>query len=110
MIDLGSRFRGRTDLRWDSEGYPKADGARRAPAGRPLWLAKNARHDLISLMLSVRLTPEIETRLQRVARMTGYAEIFVARQAIVEHIAEFERFYLSGPRRKASRKAWSPGK
>lgn len=41
-------------------------------------------------MLAVRLDPELEARLEAVARRTGRTKSFYARQALVEKIEELE--------------------
>jgi len=55
-------------------------------------------------MLSVHLAPEIEARLQRIARKTGRTKTFLAREAIAERITEFEKIYMPRPRAKTPRK------
>ena len=44
-------------------------------------------------MLALRLTPEIESRLNRLAKKTGRTKSFYAREAIIEHLGELEMAY-----------------
>ncbi len=46
-------------------------------------------------MLAIRLTPEIEARLQRLAKRTGRTKTFYAREAILEHLDDLEDLYLA---------------
>jgi RHH-type rel operon transcriptional repressor/antitoxin RelB len=41
-------------------------------------------------MLALRLPPEIETRLDALAKRTGRTKSFYAREAILQHLAGFE--------------------
>ena len=57
-------------------------------------------------MMAVRLPPEIEKRLERLARKTGRSKTFYVRQAILQHLeagntvrettGSFARFRTSG--------------
>lgn len=49
-------------------------------------------------MLALRLSPELEARLDRLARLTGRTKSFYAREAIEEHIADLEDAYISEQR------------
>jgi RHH-type rel operon transcriptional repressor/antitoxin RelB len=49
-------------------------------------------------MLALRLPPEIEQRLDELARKTGRTKSFYAREAILEHIADLEDYYLAEQR------------
>lgn len=49
-------------------------------------------------MLALRLPPEIEKRLDELARKTGRTKSFYAREAILEHIGELEDYYLAEER------------
>ncbi len=49
-------------------------------------------------MLAIRLPPEIEERLQKLARKTGRTKTFYAREAIVEHLDDLEVLYLAEKR------------
>ena len=46
-------------------------------------------------MLAVRLPPEIEARLEALARRTGRSKSFYAREAILEHLEDLEDTYLA---------------
>ena len=56
-------------------------------------------------MLALRLPPDVEKRLDHLAKMTGRTKSFYAREAILRHIEDMEDFHLaqkrlarSGPR------------
>ena len=49
-------------------------------------------------MLAIRLPPDIEARLDDLARRTGRTKTFYARQAIIEHLADMEDVYLAESR------------
>ena len=53
---------------------------------------------LRSLMLAIRLPPEIEARLAELARRTGRTKSFYAREAILNHLDELEDLYLAESR------------
>ena len=44
---------------------------------------------------SIRLPDELEARLENLASKTGRTKTFYIRQAIEEHIADLEDFYIS---------------
>ena len=46
-------------------------------------------------MLAIRLDVEIEARLERLAKRTGRTKTFYAREAILEHLADLEDYYLA---------------
>jgi RHH-type rel operon transcriptional repressor/antitoxin RelB len=46
-------------------------------------------------MLALRLNPEIEERLDRLAKMTGRTKSYYAREAILEHLDDLEDIYLT---------------
>jgi RHH-type rel operon transcriptional repressor/antitoxin RelB len=46
-------------------------------------------------MLAIRLEPEIEERLERLAKNTGRTKTFYAREAILEHLEDLEDVYLA---------------
>ena len=46
-------------------------------------------------MLALRLPPDIEQRLDELARKTGRSKSFYAREAILEHLEELEDSYLA---------------
>jgi RHH-type rel operon transcriptional repressor/antitoxin RelB len=49
-------------------------------------------------MLALRLPPEIEKRLDDLARKTGRTKSFYAREAILEHLDDLEDLYLAEQR------------
>ncbi len=51
-------------------------------------------------MLALRLNPEIEGRLNRLAKKTGRTKSFYAREAIIEHLQDIEDYYLASKRIK----------
>jgi RHH-type rel operon transcriptional repressor/antitoxin RelB len=55
-------------------------------------------------MLAIRLTPEIEARLDRLAQETGRTKTALAREAILEHLDDLEDFYLAEARARKNRK------
>ncbi|HJT99522.1 MAG TPA: TraY domain-containing protein [Rhodanobacteraceae bacterium] len=54
-------------------------------------------------MLAIRLPPEIEARLEKLARATGRSKTFYAREAIEEHLADLEDIYLAEKRLESLR-------
>ncbi len=46
-------------------------------------------------MLAIRLDAEIEERLERLAKKTGRTKTYYAREAILEHLADLEDYYLA---------------
>ena len=55
-------------------------------------------------MLALRLPPEIEKRLDALARRTGRTKSFYAREAILRHLDDLEDAYVAAKRLR------SPGK
>jgi len=49
-------------------------------------------------MLAIRLPPEIESRLDKLAKKTGRTKTFYARQAIVEYLDDIEDLHLAEKR------------
>ena len=49
-------------------------------------------------MLALRLPPEIEKRLDSLAKLTGRTKSYYARQAILEYIDDLEDLYLAEQR------------
>ena len=49
-------------------------------------------------MLALRLPPEIEARLDALAKRTGRSKSFYAREAILEHLDDLEDVYLAEKR------------
>jgi len=54
-------------------------------------------------MLALRLPPEIETRLDELAKRTGRSKSYYAREAIIEYIGDLEDLYLAEERLIANR-------
>jgi RHH-type rel operon transcriptional repressor/antitoxin RelB len=52
-------------------------------------------------MLALRLPPEIEKRLDELARKTGRTKSFYAREAILEHLDDLEDLYLAEERMRS---------
>ncbi|AHK78802.1 CopG family transcriptional regulator [Ectothiorhodospira haloalkaliphila] len=46
-------------------------------------------------MLAVRLPPEIEQRLEALAKATGRTKSYYAREAILEHLDDLEDIYMA---------------
>jgi len=49
-------------------------------------------------MLAIRLSKEMETRMNRLAKRTGRTKTFYARQALEEHIGDLEDLYIAEAR------------
>lgn len=49
-------------------------------------------------MLAVRLPPDVENRLDALAKATGRTKSFYVRQAILEHLDDLEDLYLAEQR------------
>jgi RHH-type transcriptional regulator, rel operon repressor / antitoxin RelB len=49
-------------------------------------------------MLALRLPPELEKRLDALAKATGRSKSYYAREAIVEYIGDLEDIYLAEKR------------
>jgi RHH-type rel operon transcriptional repressor/antitoxin RelB len=49
-------------------------------------------------MLAIRLPPELEQRLEALAKATGRTKTFYAREAILEHLDDLEDIYLAEKR------------
>ncbi len=54
-------------------------------------------------MLALRLPPEIEERLDRLARKTGRTKSYYAREAILAHLEDLEDAYVAQRRLKSGR-------
>ena len=46
-------------------------------------------------MLTIRLAPSVEKRLEKLARRTGCTKSFFAREAILQHLNDLEDLYLA---------------
>jgi len=49
-------------------------------------------------MLAIHLPPELEQRLEALAKATGRTKTFYAREAILEHLDDLEDLYLAEQR------------
>jgi RHH-type rel operon transcriptional repressor/antitoxin RelB len=58
-------------------------------------------------MLAIRLPETIETRLSRLAEVSGLTKTALAREAILEHIDDLEDLYLAQARARKDRKTIS---
>jgi len=54
-------------------------------------------------MLAIRLPPEIEARLDALAKSTGRTKTYYVREAILEHLADLEDLHLAEKRIAALR-------
>jgi RHH-type transcriptional regulator, rel operon repressor / antitoxin RelB len=60
-------------------------------------------------MLAIRLDPDIEKRLELLAKKTGRTKTFYAREAILEHLEDLEDIYLASKRLERPAKTYSAG-
>jgi RHH-type transcriptional regulator, rel operon repressor / antitoxin RelB len=58
-------------------------------------------------MLAIRLHPDIEDRLERLAKQTGRTKTFYAREAILEHLENLEDINLASRRFETPAKIYS---
>lgn len=58
-------------------------------------------------MLAIRLNPDIESRLEHLAKRTGRTKTFYAREAILTHLEDLEDAYLASERLKRPGKTYS---
>ena len=56
-------------------------------------------------MLAIRLNPDVEARLDALAKATGRTKSFYAREAIMEHLEDLEDYYLAAERIKSDRES-----
>lgn len=56
-------------------------------------------------MLSIRLPPDIESRLHRLSKETGVTKTALAREAVLAHLDDLEDFYLAEARARKGHKA-----
>ncbi len=61
----------------------------------------------LGIVLAIRLDPETEERLTRLARKTGRTKTFYAREAILEYLQDLEDIYLATERLKRPAKTYS---
>lgn len=62
---------------------------------------------ILHFMLAIRLSPEIESRLERLAKKTGRTKTYYAREAIIEHLEDLEDIYLASQRLEERAKTYS---
>jgi RHH-type rel operon transcriptional repressor/antitoxin RelB len=58
-------------------------------------------------MLAIRLSPDIEKRLEELSKKTGRTKTYYAREAIIEHIDDLEDCYLAVDRLKNPGRRWT---
>jgi RHH-type transcriptional regulator, rel operon repressor / antitoxin RelB len=58
-------------------------------------------------MLAIRLSPDIEKRLDELSKKTGRTKTYYAREAIVEYIEDLEDYYLATVRLENPGKRWT---
>lgn len=58
-------------------------------------------------MLAIRLPPEIEERLARLASRTGRTKTYYAREAILRHLDDLEDMHLAIERLQKPAKRWT---
>ncbi|AXV14759.1 CopG family transcriptional regulator [Neorhizobium sp. SOG26] len=58
-------------------------------------------------MLALRLPPDIEARLDELARLTGRSKSYYAREAILTHLDDLEDIYLAQERLESLRRGES---
>ncbi len=71
---------------------------------KPRWiggispLARRVLLRYFDAMLAIRLDPDTEARLERLAKLTGRTKTYYAREAILEHLQDLEDVYLATER------------
>jgi RHH-type rel operon transcriptional repressor/antitoxin RelB len=58
-------------------------------------------------MLAIRLSPDIEKRLEELSKRTGRTKTYYAREAIVEYLDDLEDYYLAMDRLNNPGKRWT---
>jgi len=58
-------------------------------------------------MLSIRLTHDLEERLENLAKKTGRTKAYYVREAIEEHLDNLEEVYLALDRLEKPAKRWT---
>ena len=59
-------------------------------------------------MLAIRLKPEMEERLAKLAEKTGRTKTFYAREAIEQHLDDLEDYYLATQSLEKSKRTYTP--
>ena len=58
-------------------------------------------------MLAIRLSPDIEKRLDELSKKTGRTKTYYAREALVKYIDDLEDYYLGQERLKNPGRRWT---
>jgi len=58
-------------------------------------------------MLAIRLSEDIEKRLDELSKKTGRTKTYYAREAIIEHLDDLEDYYLAAERLKKPGRRWT---
>ena len=58
-------------------------------------------------MISVRLSPDVEKRLEELARRTGRTKSYYVREALLEHLNEMEDRYIAIERLENPSQRWA---
>lgn len=58
-------------------------------------------------MLAIRISPDIENRLQQLAKKTGRTKTYYAREALLRFIEDMEDEYLALSRLETPTKRWT---
>ena len=59
-------------------------------------------------MLAIRLKPDLEDRLAKLAKKTGRTKTFYAREAIEQHLEDLEDYYLAALSLEKSKRTYTP--
>jgi len=59
-------------------------------------------------MLAIRLKPDMEQRLTKLAQKTGRTKTFYAREAIEQHLEDLEDYYLAVQSLEKSKRTYTP--
>lgn len=59
-------------------------------------------------MLAIRLKPELEDRLTKLAKKTGRTKTFYAREAIEQHLENLEDYYLAAQALERTKRTYTP--
>ena len=59
-------------------------------------------------MLAIRLKPELEDRLTKLAKKTGRTKTFYAREAIEQHLENLEDYYLAAQALEKTKRTYTP--
>jgi RHH-type rel operon transcriptional repressor/antitoxin RelB len=61
----------------------------------------------VIIMIAIRLSQDIEKRLDKLAKVTGRTKTFYAREAILSYLDDMEDIYLASERLKKPRKIYT---